>query len=303
MPQNAAPATAEPEDGLVLATLGKQTIHYGDFTRWLKLMAGPRAEMVRRNPAVRAMAQKQYLEQLVLAAKGRRENLQNTAEFKSLHAALEMECYARILMDVDRPGSDAQKLKTQAENPSEEEVQAYFKANGDRYAAPEKFSARHILVSLKGAGGKPLTDEEAKVKVAKIQEALKAGRKLEDLTKEFSDDAATKDKGGLVQDIPYGRFAHEFEEAVRKQDIGLVGEPVKTPFGYHLIQVLARTPKQPADFEKVKDTVKTQMIPERRERLNREFIEGIKKEVGYQDAAPATPKPAAGPQAPAPKAN
>ena len=300
MPGQTAAMTPEPPEGEVIAYLGKKKILYGDFVKWLKLMAGPRAEMVRKNPANRAQVQKQYLELQVLAAKGRKDQLQTTPEFKAFHAALEQQCYARVLMDEDRPGSPVQKMKAKAENPTEEEVRAYFTANSERYATQEKFTARHILVSLKGTnGGKGRSEEEAKARLAKIQEELKAGKKLEDLAKDYSDDPGSKDKGGLYTDIPYGRFAKEFEEAVRKQDIGQVGEPVETSFGYHLIEVLARHPKEPADFEKVKDTVRKQMIPERQEKLKQEFMDQTKKEVGFREASgvldspekpPATPK-------------
>jgi len=299
MPGQASPLAPEPQDGEVIAYLGKKKILYGDFTKWLKVMAGPRAEMIRKNPANRIQVQKQYLELQVLAAKGRKDKLQTTAEFKTLLAALEQQCYARVLMNEDRPGSPAQKLKAKAENPTEEEVRAYFAANSERYATPEKFSARHILVSLKGApGGKGLTEEEAKARLAKIQEELKAGKKLEDLAKDFSDDPGSKDKGGLYTDIPYGRFAKEFEEAVRKQDIGQVGEPVKTAFGYHLIQVVARQPKEPGDFEKVKEAIRKQMVPERQEKLKQEFLDQARKEVGYREVSAPPGKPLAAPKAP-----
>lgn len=291
-PGKPAAVAAEPQDGEVIAMLGGKKVHYGDFTRWLKLMAGPRAEQIRKNPANRAQVQKQYLELLVLAAKGRKDKLQTNPEFKALLAAMEQQCYARVLLDEERPGSPAQKMKAMAENPTEEEIRAYFASHSERYATPEKFSARHILVSLKSAnGGKGLSEEEAKDRIAKIQEELKAGKKLEELAKEYSDDPGSKDKGGLYTDIPYGRFAKEFEEAVRKQEIGQVGGPVKTAFGYHLIQVLARQPKEPGDFEKVKDSVRKQMIPERQAKLKQEFLEQAKQEVRYREVSggPAQP--------------
>ena len=298
MPGKAAPAPApEPQDGDVLATLGKRKIVYGDFIAWLKLMAGPRAEMVRKNPPNRAQAQKQYLELQVLAAKGKRDKLQATPGFKALLAAMEQQCYGRILLDEDRPGSAAQKMKEQAENPTDDELQAFYKANIERYATPEKVTTRHLLVSLKGAnGGKPLTEEEAKARLAKVQEELKAGKKLEDLTKEYSDDAATRDKGGLNADMPYGRFGKEYEEAARKQELGQVGGPVSSANGYYLVQVVARTPKDYAAFDKVKDGVKRQLVPERKAKAKEAFMEAARKEVGYKEvpeAAPQAPKAAA----------
>ncbi len=300
MPPQAAADVPEPKDADAIAYLGARKITYGDFTGWLKVMVGSRAEMVRKTPASRAQAMKQYLEIQVLAAKGQKENLQNTKQFQATLAALKQQCYARVMLDEDRPGGDGQKLKEKAENPTEAEVKAYFQANSERYATPERFTARHILVSLKGApgvGDKGLSDDEAKARLAEIQKQLKDGKKLEDLAKEYSDDPGSKNNGGLYKDVPFGRFAKEFEEAVRTQEIGKVGEPVKTNFGYHLILVESRSPKQAGDFEKVKDSIRKQMVPERREKLTKEFMEQAKLAVGFREVPGPKAAAAAAPQA------
>ena len=295
MPFQMPAPSPEPKADETIAFLGPEAIRYEDFTNWLKVMAGPRAEMVRKSAGSRNQAMKQYLDLRVLETKARQEKLENSKEFKETLAAFRQQCYVRTLMDEDRPGSDGAKLKAEAENPSGQEVLAYFNANRERWATPEKFTVRHILVSVKsapGAGDKGLTDEEAKAKIAKIQAELKAGKKLQDLAKEYSDDPGSKNNGGLYQDIPFGRFAKEFEDAVRTQEIGKVGQPVKTQFGYHLIEVESITPKQEPDFAKVKDMVKKQMIPERREKLTKEYIDEARKEVKFREV-PAAPVPAA----------
>ena len=48
-------------------------------------------------------------------------------------------------MDEDRKGSDAQKLKEKAENPTDAELQAYFQANADRYAQLARTDADHWM--------------------------------------------------------------------------------------------------------------------------------------------------------------
>jgi len=301
MGQKPAAEAPEPKAADVVATLGARKITYGEFSGWLKVMAGPRAEMIRKAAASRNQALKQFLDLQVLAAKGQKENLQKTREFQSTLAAIRQQVYARVLLDEDRKGGDGQKLKEQAENPTEAELKAYFQANAERYATPERFTARHLLVSLKGApgaGDKGYTEDEAKARIAKVQELLKSGKKLEDLTKEYSDDPGSKANGGEYKDVPFGRFAKEFEAAVRSQEIGKVGEPVKTSFGYHLILVESRSPKQAADFEKVKDAIRKQIVPERKSQLTAQYMEKIKQEVGFSEGPQAAPAPQAAPKAP-----
>ena len=289
----------EPKDSDVIAYLGKTAIRYGDFSAWLGVMAGPRAESMRKQAATRNQAQKQYLDLQVLAAKGRQEKLQDTKAFKALVEALKQQAYARVLMDEDRPGGDGQKLKAEAENPSEADLLAYFNANSERYATPEKFTARHILVSLK-AGDQAVPEADALAKLAKAKAELAAGKSWDEVAKAYSDDPGSKSSGGLYKDIPFGRFAKEFEAAVRSQDLGKLGEPVKTSFGFHLIQVEARSPKVPGEFEKVKDAIRKQMVPERREKLTKAYLERIRKDVGFREVPEAAAAPA--PAAPAPPA-
>ena len=303
MPPMQAAAAPEPKPGDPIAYLGSRAITYGEFTSFLKVMYGPRAEMVAKTPTSRNQAMKQYLEIQLLAAKGQKEHLDKTRQFQATLAAVRQQVYARVLLDEERPGGVGFKIKEQAENPTEAELKAYFDANGDRFATPEKFTARHILVSLKGApgaGDKGHTEEEAKARLATIQAELKAGKKFEEAAKEYSDDPGSKANGGLYQDIPFGRFAKEFEAAVRTQEIGKVGEPVKTNFGYHLILVESRSPKQPGDFEKLKDTIRKQLAPERKDKLTKEFMEQIRKELGFREVAEAAPAPMPPHPAPAP---
>lgn len=281
-PAPAAP-TFNPET--VIARVGTQVYREKDFHAFLKAMAGARqAESLLKNPGSLANLRQRYLDTLLLAAEARKDGLQKTPDFKEMVKLQEDQVLVRLLMAEDREGSVGAKLKAQAENPSQEEMMAFFEKNRQRYETPERFTARHIRVATKRTGTpaeQQASEAEAKAKLAKIQEELKAGKTLEALAKDFSDDLATKNSGGLIKESPYNRYAKEFEEAVRKQEIGKVGEPVKTDLGFELIQVDARLDKQPGVFENVKDRVKQQMLPERREAALKAFMEEAKKNVGF----------------------
>jgi len=208
-------AVASPEPGAdaVIAYLGRRVIRYGDFSAWLQRMEGPRAKRLRANPDSRAQAVRQFLDLQVLAAKGRLEQVQRTRAFRSQFALAEQQCCVKVLLDEDRPGSDGQKLKAEAEAPTETELQACFADHRERFAIPERFTVRQILVRLKGglgAKGGGLPEPEARAKLGYIQEALKAGQSFEALARDYSDDPGSRANGGLYQDIPFGRFPRAF---------------------------------------------------------------------------------------------
>ncbi len=290
----------------VIARIGSQIIREKDFEDALRLLAGPkRLEQMRQAPGGLTRIRQQFLDTQVLAAKARKQGLQQLPDFKEELKVQEDQVLVKLLMNEERDGSEGKRLKEKIDNPSEDEIKSFFERNIQRFEVPERFTARHILVAVKGSprmGEKGLSDEEAKARIAKIQAELAAGKKLEDLAKEYSDDPSNKNTGGLIQDAPFGGFVKEFEEAVRKQEIGRVGDPVKTVFGYHLILVEGRTAKQPAVYEQVRERVKQQMIPERRQTIYAEFLEQARNEMGFVAGSPAPASPPSAAAQPAAKA-
>lgn len=174
---------------------------------------------------------------------------------------------------------------------------------------PGKFNARHILIKTKGGpnGEQGLPDEDAKKKALALKAQFEGGAKWDEMSKQHSEDPGSKDKGGLYEGIAYGQFVPEFEEAVKKQAIGKVGDPVKSSFGYHLIQVESRSDSDVPSFELAKEQVKQRAMQARQEQVWKGFVDGVKKEVDFVPAdkdgnLPPAKAPAAKPAAKAPAA-
>jgi parvulin-like peptidyl-prolyl isomerase len=98
----------------------------------------------------------------------------------------------------------------------------------------EQVHARHILVD---------SEDKAKEAISK----LKAGAKFEDVAKEYSTDTSTKDKGGDLGWFPKGAMVPEFDAAVFQLPVNQLSDPIKTTYGYHVIEVLEKDPNRPLD--------------------------------------------------------
>ena len=105
-------------------------------------------------------------------------------------------------------------------------------------AAPavQKTHVRHILIKV----NQVVTAAEAKRKLTELKERLDHGSAtFEELAKLYSNDLSAS-KGGDLGWIYPGDTVPEFERAMDKLKPGEVSEPIETPFGYHLIQVVER---------------------------------------------------------------
>ena len=122
---------------------------------------------------------------------------------------------------------------------TDEDVKKYYEEN----YKPE-IKARHILVA-----------DEAKAKELKAK--LDAGEDFGKLAKENSTDTQSAEQGGDLGWFGAGKMVPPFEEAAYALKVNEISEPVKSDFGYHIIQVTDKKEKQP--FEEVKDQMKEQL--------------------------------------------
>jgi parvulin-like peptidyl-prolyl isomerase len=114
--------------------------------------------------------------------------------------------------------------------------------------------AAHILVA----------DEEA---ARAIKAELDKGADFATLARDRSTDSSNKDQGGDLDWFPRGIMAPEFEQAAFSQPVGVVGEPVKTQFGWHLIKVLETAESRPVApnlLEQVRSSAYDKWLKEQR---------------------------------------
>ena len=98
----------------------------------------------------------------------------------------------------------------------------------------EQVHARHILVA---------TEDEAK----KVLDRLHTGEDFAALAKELSTDTVSKEEGGDLGWFARGMMVTEFENAAFALEPGQTSEPVKTSYGYHIINVIERDPNRNLD--------------------------------------------------------
>ncbi len=168
----------------------------------------------------------------------------------------------------------------------------------------ESVKAKHILIRVKGAPmpgveGKPeLTDELALAKAQELRKKLVAGGDFAAIAKTDSDDTGSAQQGGDLGEFRRGMMVPPFETAAFALKIGEISEPVKSPFGYHIIVVEEHKLKTLAD---VKPDIEKNLRPE----MARKAVQDLRDKSNVQiddeffgPAQPTPPSPGAPPATP-----
>ncbi len=139
----------------------------------------------------------------------------------------------------------------------EEALRRLYDEEIERFREPEQRRARHILVTL-AAGADAAADAEAKARILAIRERLDAGEDFATLARELSQDPGSAPQGGDLGMFGKGVMDPAFEQATFALEPGTISEPVRSPFGYHLIQVTEIQPETLKPFEMVREQLVTE---------------------------------------------
>ncbi|MGZ5010590.1 MAG: SurA N-terminal domain-containing protein [Methylobacter sp.] len=133
---------------------------------------------------------------------------------------------------------------------TDDKLKAFYEEQKDQYTTPERRRISHILFAINDK-----TDEKvALAKALKAKQEL-ANKDFATLAAEVSDDKLTAKTGGDLGLFNAGVMEKSFEDAASSLKLGEVSNPVKSAFGYHLIKVTELVPGEVKPFESVKNDV------------------------------------------------
>lgn len=235
-----------------LVEANKFNISNGDFLKKLKLTYGP---IVLKQMIFEELLMQNY------SASNEEINLE-LERFKEMQGISSDE---ELKKAIEFSGMTIEDLKNEAKmsvlfkKASENDVEVSENAIKKEYEAiKNQIRARHILV-----------DSELLAK--EVVRKLKTGEKFETLAKEYSIDTQTKNNGGDLGFFGKGYMIPEFEDVAFALPENEISEPVKTEFGYHIVEVLQRG----LNYEDVRDEIKSRLVGNDAKELNQVFDELI----------------------------
>jgi parvulin-like peptidyl-prolyl isomerase len=164
------------------------------------------------------------------------------------------------------------------------DVEKYYAQNKQQYTTPESREVRHILV-------------KTKAEATEIYNQLRAGADFAKLAKEKSLDPGSKDKGGVLT-IARGQTVAPFEATAFLLPLKSISRPVKTQFGWHVIQPIGEVKAaKTTPLSQVRSAIQTQLLEQRKQQALAKWADGVKKDYsGKVDYASGFEPPAAATQ-------
>ncbi len=175
----------------------------------------------------------------------------------------------------DEAGLDAvidQLLEMEVEIPEADEAtcRRWYEQNPERFRTPDLAEVRHILIA-----GHPEDLEErnqARTLAEQLIEQLQADPSaFADLARAHSR-CPSADSGGLLGQVSQGETVPEFEDAVLRLPVGLSPQPIKTRYGFHVVEVLQHVPGTALPFEAVQAPIAEYLEAVSRQRAMSQYI-------------------------------
>jgi parvulin-like peptidyl-prolyl isomerase len=153
------------------------------------------------------------------------------------------------------------------------EILAYYQQNQASYGTPESRDVRHILVSEKK--GDEVDFEASKAEADRLYAELQDGADFAALAKAESADEGSAVNGGKLT-ISRGQTVPEFDKLSFELKPGEISKPVKTTFGYHIIEALSPVKKATTTpLNKVRASIRSTLLQEKKTDVMTEWVKDL----------------------------
>jgi parvulin-like peptidyl-prolyl isomerase len=156
---------------------------------------------------------------------------------------------------------------------SKAELLKYYNENKKQYSTPAQRDIRHILVK-----------KNQRSLASSLAEQIRSGANFAQLAKKYSQDPGSKRVGGRLE-ISRGQTVPAFDKVAFSIKTRAVSDPVKTQFGWHVIQALAAVvPAKTTPFKDVEQAIRQQLLQDKKSKETTKYVERLEKknDVNYQ---------------------
>jgi len=225
---------------------------------------------------------------LAALAADRRTPLTDDDRRRVLDRLIEEELLVQYAMSLGLVGTDrrvrgdlvsavlaALNASTDGYDPSTAEVEAFYRENRDYFAYPARLRVREVFV----AAPRDAPDGDALARARRAAERLRAGEEIVAVRAALGDEAFAPLPDAPLPPAKLREYLGPSALRVAQTlEPGAVSDPVRTPQGYYVLQLVARADSEPAALAEVEPQVRAEMRRRLGDRLLRERLDSLRAE-------------------------
>lgn len=148
---------------------------------------------------------------------------------------------------------------------TETEAREYYDAHIDEFTNVPTVTLREIMIVVPDAAGgvNAAADDQAREEAAAARQRVLDGEEFSMVAVAVSD-APSKANGGLIGPLDYGLVSETIQGVIDGLEVGDISAPIRTPAGYQVLQLEARTEPTPIPFDEVKASIGDTVFSDRR---------------------------------------
>ncbi len=180
---------------------------------------------------------------------------------------------------------------------TDDEVKNYYDAHTFDYEQPEMVRIAHILIyTIDPVTRAPLPDDQQLARRRLADDVLKriqAGADFQAYAKQFSQDAGSKDNGGVLLPFPRGQMLREIEDAAFSLTNNQVSDVITTTSGYEIVKLLEKIPAKKTGYLAAIAQIRQGLAQQKTAQLAAAYLDGLEKAAAVEILDPNL-KPVAG---------
>ena len=201
----------------------------------------------------------------------------------------QLETYTQQLLLIQKMYAMVTKAVTTV---PDADVSAYYDAHKASFYQPETRAVRHILISVSAPSSSSSSASStttvapdaaqwaaALAKAEKVRQDLVGGADWKTEAAQYSDDPGTKDKGGALGTFAKGKLVAAFDDAAFSLALNDLSQPIKTVYGYHIIQVTAINPGKQGTLADAKKSITTTLLGDAKKAVWNDWLKKTKTEL------------------------
>ena len=164
---------------------------------------------------------------------------------------------------------------------TDKEAEEFFQKNPQQFEKAEQVRASHILVALQKDAEESVVAEKKKAAEA-IVARVKAGEAFDKLAAELSEDPSAKQNSGDLNFFTKEQMVPEFSQVAFSMKKGDLSDPVRSQFGFHVIQVTDRKDGEKMTLESVKPQLLIFLNRQKHDQEVQKLLQSVREKADVQ---------------------